>query len=97
MPIMEAYQETVEPIRDFSHGMHNTQEGDPRKAASAIQAALRDPATPLRLQLGADAINAVRTHSEMLLAEMERWEKVGLDTRMVEEIRRGAGDSPGTE
>jgi NAD(P)-dependent dehydrogenase (short-subunit alcohol dehydrogenase family) len=80
MPAIAAYAETVGPIRDFAHGMNNTQAGDPRRAAEAIERALAAETTPLRLQLGADAVAAVRAHAEKLLADLATWEAVGLAT-----------------
>jgi hypothetical protein len=40
MPIIGEYQDVVGPTRAFAHGMHESQEGDPRKAAEAIERAL---------------------------------------------------------
>jgi NAD(P)-dependent dehydrogenase (short-subunit alcohol dehydrogenase family) len=82
MPVIKAYNESVGPVREFTHKMHETQEGDPRKAARAIELALDDPHTPLRLQLGEDSINAVRDHAKSMLADLEKWERVGLDTKL---------------
>jgi NAD(P)-dependent dehydrogenase (short-subunit alcohol dehydrogenase family) len=82
MPIMDAYRDVVGGTREFAHGMHGTQEGDPAKAAAAIDTALRSANTPLRLQLGADAVAAVRTHSENLLKDLAAWENVALETRL---------------
>jgi NAD(P)-dependent dehydrogenase (short-subunit alcohol dehydrogenase family) len=76
MPMIDAYQDIVGPTRDFAHGMDQTQEGDPAKAAVAIEMALESDNTPLRLPLGADAIAAIRGHSEALLAEIAAWEKI---------------------
>jgi hypothetical protein len=45
-------------------------------------AALAVDATPLRLQLGQDAIDSVRTHAEMLLAELTRWKERGADVKL---------------
>lgn len=80
MPIMEDYKEIVGPTRQFASGMNGTQAGDPMKAAQAIELALSADVTPLRLQLGADAIDSVRAHSEQLLADMKKWEAVSRDT-----------------
>jgi NAD(P)-dependent dehydrogenase (short-subunit alcohol dehydrogenase family) len=80
MPVMAAYQEVMGSTRDFMHAMHGTQAGDPAKAAAAIEHALAAETTPLRLQLGADAIDAVRQHGEKLLADLAAWEKVGRGT-----------------
>lgn len=82
MPVLPAYEEGLRPVREFTSGMHETQPGDPMKAAQAIDKALRADKTPLRLQLGEDAITAVRGHAEMLLADLEAWQAIGLDTRI---------------
>jgi NAD(P)-dependent dehydrogenase (short-subunit alcohol dehydrogenase family) len=80
MPIIHAYDDIVGGTRAFAHEMDNTQSGDPNKAAIAIEAALKAAKTPLRLQLGADAVSMVRTHSETLLAELAEWEQVASAT-----------------
>jgi NAD(P)-dependent dehydrogenase (short-subunit alcohol dehydrogenase family) len=82
MPVIAGYEDTVGATRAFSRAMHRTQEGDPRKAAIAIEQALDAEKTPLRLQLGADAITAVRAHAQALLADMAAWEAVSLATRI---------------
>ena len=82
MAAMEAYSETVGKVREFMGAMDNTQEGDPRKAAEAVERALASADTPLRLQLGGDAIGAVRAHAQQLLSDLEKWEKVGLGTKL---------------
>jgi NAD(P)-dependent dehydrogenase (short-subunit alcohol dehydrogenase family) len=80
MPVIDAYRDVVGGTREFAHSMHGTQEGDPRKAAAAIEAALDAPNTPLRLQLGADAVEAIRNHSETLLKELASWEALARGT-----------------
>ena len=82
MPVMAEYQDIIGGTREFAHTMHNTQSGDPYRAARAIDTALRDEATPLRLQLGEDAVDAVRAHAQQLLADLERWAPVAIDTRI---------------
>ena len=74
MPVLDAYTPVVGPTREFARTMHATQAGDPRKAAAAIERALAAPATPLRLQLGGDSVDAVRGHAQALLADMAAWE-----------------------
>jgi hypothetical protein len=61
--------------------MHGTQEGDPFKAAAAIDKALLAANTPLRLQLGEDAVNAIKQHSETLLKDLATWEQVAVNTK----------------
>ena len=82
MPTIDVYQDVVGPIHVFTREMNNTQGGDPRKAAEAIEKALDADATPLRLQLGDDAVSSVRAHAETLLADIARWERVATDTRL---------------
>ncbi|OEK07265.1 oxidoreductase [Roseivirga misakiensis] len=84
MPEMDAYKEIVGGTREFAQGMDQTQEGDPAKAAIAIDKALAAENTPLRLQLGEDSINAIKEHSENLLSELKAWESIGLDTKMAD-------------
>jgi hypothetical protein len=62
--------------------MNGTQEGDPAKAAAAIEVALKAETTPLRLQLGADSVEAVRAHAEQLIKDLTTWESVALHTRV---------------
>lgn len=80
MPRMDVYSDVVGGTRQFAHDMHGTQPGDPLKAAAAIETALQASETPLRLQLGADAIDAVRGHSTMLLKDLTTWEALARDT-----------------
>ncbi|OZB59723.1 MAG: short-chain dehydrogenase/reductase [Lysobacterales bacterium 14-68-21] len=80
MPELGAYRDTVGATRTFAHAMHATQAGDPAKAAAAIDRALRAEHTPLRLQLGQDAHDAVRAHAEQMLRELAAWAPVGTAT-----------------
>ena len=76
MPVLDAYRDVTGGIRDFAHGMHGTQAGDPAKVPHAVVTALEADKTPLRLQLGADAVEAVRAHSQQLLQDLEAWRSV---------------------
>jgi NAD(P)-dependent dehydrogenase (short-subunit alcohol dehydrogenase family) len=80
MPVMAAYKDSLAGIRGVLDRMHGAQPGDPAKAARAVALALDSDATPLRLQLGADAIGAVRAHAEQLLKDLATWENTGLET-----------------
>ena len=82
MPVIPAYQDLLANIRGVMHGMDGAQPGDPAKAAHAIALAIESDATPLRLQLGADSIAAVRGHAEKLLKDLAAWERVGTDTAL---------------
>lgn len=80
MPATAAYLVSVGPIRAMLRDMHGAQAGDPAKAAAAVERALDAPNTPLRLQLGADAVDAVRAHAVTLLADLAAWEPVARAT-----------------
>jgi NADP-dependent 3-hydroxy acid dehydrogenase YdfG len=82
MPVIDAYRDVVGGTRDFARGMDGTQPGDPLKAAAAIEEALDAPNTPLRLQLGADAVDAVRNHAETLLRDLTTWEASARSTAL---------------
>ena len=82
MPAMEAYNQSVGGTREFARNMHGAQLGDPMKAAAAIDRALAAEKTPLRLQLGEDAIGAIRDHANQLLQDLEQWAPVGSATRI---------------
>jgi NAD(P)-dependent dehydrogenase (short-subunit alcohol dehydrogenase family) len=82
MPVNPAYQEVLGNIRGVLHDMHGAQPGDPAKAARAVALALESDVTPLRLQLGADSIGAVRAHAEQLLKDLATWERVGTETAL---------------
>jgi len=80
MPLIDAYKDVTGGTRDFTRNMDGTQPGDPMKAAAAIETALESPTTPLRLQLGADAVDAVRNHAETLLSDLGTWETLARGT-----------------
>jgi NAD(P)-dependent dehydrogenase (short-subunit alcohol dehydrogenase family) len=82
MPEMEAYKETVGNTRAFANNMHHTQEGDPAKAARAIDEALKAENTPLRLVLGSDAVDAIKGHAENMLKEIDTWKEISADTKI---------------
>jgi hypothetical protein len=48
------------------------------KAAAAIDLALTADKTPLRLQRGRAAVDAVRGHAEALIAESRHWKHTAL-------------------
>jgi NAD(P)-dependent dehydrogenase (short-subunit alcohol dehydrogenase family) len=86
MPVMDAYRDIVGATRTFAHGMNGTQDGDPAKAAAAIEMALKAATTPLRLQLGADSVEPVRAHAEQILKDLKTWESVARNTRVDQRV-----------
>ena len=85
---MPEYAGTVGPTREMITGIDGTQPGDPARAAEAIMAALLSDETPLRLPLGADAVEGVRGKLDSVRAELDRWESVSLATTF-EDTPRG--------
>lgn len=74
------YREVIDPVRAFVREVDGAQPGDPAKAAAAILEALDAERTPLRLTLGADAVDAVGERLDRLRAELEQWRAVGRAT-----------------
>jgi hypothetical protein len=66
--------------RSYFASEDGSQPGDPAKAAAAIIAAFDADEPPLRLVLGADALEGMRAKYEELRAELVRWEKLGRST-----------------
>lgn len=56
------------------------QPGDPKKAAKAMIQVVESDNPPLRLALGADAVNAISEKLESVKAELEAWKQVAIDT-----------------
>jgi hypothetical protein len=62
--------------------MDGSQPGDPAKAARAILSAVDAEHPPLRLALGADAVDAIRAADEQRRRELDAWEAVSVDTML---------------
>jgi NAD(P)-dependent dehydrogenase (short-subunit alcohol dehydrogenase family) len=77
---IDAYAGTVGQARGWLERADGTQPGDPRKAVAAILAALDAADAPLRLALGADAVDAIRAKHERLRADLDGWEAVSRNT-----------------
>jgi NAD(P)-dependent dehydrogenase (short-subunit alcohol dehydrogenase family) len=75
-----AYADTAGATRKFVQGGDGTQPGDPAKAAAAIRTALAAEATPLRLPLGGDSVDAIVGHLDTVRTELTAWEKLSRDT-----------------
>jgi NAD(P)-dependent dehydrogenase (short-subunit alcohol dehydrogenase family) len=79
--VLEAYAGTPSARTRNSIGRYNGHEpGDPGKAAAAIIAALEAPQAPLRLVLGADAVDMVRRKIDGSLKLLAQWEAVSQGT-----------------
>lgn len=72
----EVYAETAGATRRMVETGDGTQPGDPAKAAAAIRAALDAERTPLRLPLGADAVDGILDHLDAVRTDITEWEKI---------------------
>jgi NAD(P)-dependent dehydrogenase (short-subunit alcohol dehydrogenase family) len=79
-PSLEPYAETVGATRAYIEREDGRQAGDPAKAAKAIVTALDSEEPPLRLALGADAVDAISAKHEQLRDELLRWEPLSRAT-----------------
>jgi NAD(P)-dependent dehydrogenase (short-subunit alcohol dehydrogenase family) len=78
------YADTAGATRAAAAAMDGTQQGDPRKLAAAILAALDASDAPLHLALGADAVETIRAAQDRKRADLEAWEEVSRDTALDE-------------
>ena len=77
---MPEYKALVEPFEVDFRESDGLQPGDPAKLAQAIISALAAERTPLRLPLGADALDMVIERSAADEQELRTWEAVGRST-----------------
>ncbi|MFE5943570.1 oxidoreductase [Streptomyces sp. NPDC056480] len=68
------------PVRKALAENDGRQPGDPVKAARAVVDITEVAAPPLRLQLGADAIERVEAKLDLVRRELDRWRHVALST-----------------
>jgi NAD(P)-dependent dehydrogenase (short-subunit alcohol dehydrogenase family) len=81
--VLQAYADTPSAKARNSIGRYDgRQPGDPAKAAQAIIIALEAPQAPLRLVLGADAVQMVRGKHEGTLKLLAEWEPVSVNTAL---------------
>ncbi len=79
---MPEYAATVGTTRQYLSDGDGTQAGDPAKAAHAIITAVDAEHPPLRLVLGADAIDGIRQRLRRIADELTAWEGVGRNTAL---------------
>ncbi|MGW2374953.1 oxidoreductase [Kitasatospora sp. NPDC001683] len=68
------------PVREGLAQHDGRQPGDPAKAARAIVDITEAAEPPLRLQLGADAVERVEAKLELVRRELDQWRHVALST-----------------
>ncbi|MFG2328707.1 oxidoreductase [Streptomyces sp. NPDC048604] len=74
------YAAATGPVREALAGFDGRQPGDPAKAAKAVVDVTEAPEPPLRLQLGADAVERVEAKLDLVRRELDRWRHVALST-----------------
>jgi len=77
------YEGTVGAARASAAARNGQQPGDPVRAARAILEAVDAEEPPLRLPLGADALERIRAKIKRQLAELEHWEETIVGTESV--------------
>ncbi|MFJ8621868.1 oxidoreductase [Kitasatospora sp. NPDC093550] len=77
---IDDYAEGVRPVREALARYDGRQPGDPVKAARAIVDVTEIPEPPLRLQLGADAVERVEAKLDLVRRELDQWRQVALST-----------------
>lgn len=77
---IEDYRDTSGQMLQWLRQMQGQQPGDPHKAAAAMMQVVEHPTPPLRLVLGADALEAVQAKLETVAAELADWQDVAINT-----------------
>jgi NAD(P)-dependent dehydrogenase (short-subunit alcohol dehydrogenase family) len=74
---IDAYRPVVEPIERYLYGSDGQQPGDPAKAAAAMIAVVESDRPPLRLLLGADAIDLWEKKRDDVNSDLAAWRSAG--------------------
>ncbi len=74
------YDAGAGPVREALAAYDGRQPGDPVKAAKAIVDITEVAEPPLRLQLGADAVERIEAKLDLVQRELGRWRQVALST-----------------
>jgi NADP-dependent 3-hydroxy acid dehydrogenase YdfG len=78
--MIEDYEASIGDFRRWISDVNGKLPGDPVKAAAAIIIAANSEKPPLRLVLGADAIEAIEAKLESVKTELQAWKEVGINT-----------------
>lgn len=79
-PSIADYDAGAGPVRESLAAFDGRQPGDPVKAAKAIVDVTEVAEPPLRLQLGADAVERVEAKLDLVRRELDEWRHVALST-----------------
>jgi NAD(P)-dependent dehydrogenase (short-subunit alcohol dehydrogenase family) len=77
---IDDYRSALDPAKEQFLAMHGTQPGDPARAARAVITATRMDDPPLRLPLGANAVDRIRERLQQRLREVDTVEPLGRPT-----------------
>ncbi|MGW2426350.1 oxidoreductase [Streptomyces sp. NPDC001709] len=77
---IDDYRSALGPAKEQFLAMHGTQPGDPARAARAIITATGMEKPPLRLPLGANAVDRIRERLQLRLQEVDATEPLGRPT-----------------
>ncbi|MFB7656221.1 MULTISPECIES: oxidoreductase [unclassified Streptomyces] len=77
---IEDYAVGAGPVREALARNDGRQPGDPVKAAKAVVDVAEAAQPPLRLQLGADAVERVEAKLDLVRRELDQWRHVALST-----------------
>jgi len=72
------YEATAGATKNWLRSIDGKQHGDPEKAAAAILKVVRSEQPPLRLLLGADAVEAAYQKLDLLKGDFDTWKETSL-------------------
>lgn len=78
--LIDDYSTTSGEFLKWIQEMDGKQPGDPNKAAEAMIQVVESDNPPLRLALGADAVETIAEKLESVKAELDAWKQVAIDT-----------------
>ena len=74
---LDACRPVIDPVEAYLYGSSGQQPGDPARAAAAMIEAVGSPNPPLRLLIGADAIDLWEKKHAAFAAELSQWRALG--------------------
>ncbi len=74
------YTNGVKQMREWLDGKHQTQEGDPKKLATALLQLAAAEKQPAHLLMGSDAVQRMQDRIERDTAETQEWKSVSVST-----------------
>ena len=78
--LIDDYTASMDGTMKWIKDMDGKQPGDPDKAAAAMIQVVESDNPPLRLALGADAVDTIDTKLASVKAELDAWKQVSIDT-----------------